>query len=326
MKSLFPDYYRRFLFITIVAVYLLIFIGSLVRSTGSGMGCPDWPKCFGLWVPPTSEIELPKDYHEKYASHGYADSNFDVFKTWTEYVNRLVGVLIGFFVLVNAILAFRLRKKSVFVAIAGVLVLLITMFQGWLGAVVVDLNLKPVIVSAHLILASVIVSLLTLQLGIVSYSTGWNSLKSVNRFSFVRTLSIVLFVAVLIQFMLGVQVRQFVDHLFATFGYVERSGFTEQFGLVFYIHRSFSLLVLMLSGWFLRVIIYEEALKPALRTTAASIFATTILATLIGIILYYFELPTFAQPLHLLTAVLLLGLMVFLIQRIYFIQRFSTVS
>jgi len=326
MKSLFPDYYRRFLFTTIVAVYFLIFIGSLVRSTGAGMGCPDWPKCFGLWIPPTCECQLPADYHEKYASHGYANTDFDVFKTWTEYVNRLVGVLIGFFVLVNAVLSVRLRRKSIFLALTGVLVLLITMFQGWLGAVVVDLNLKPVIVSAHLVLASIIVSLLTLQLGVVSFTNNWGALKDILGFRLIRTLSMVLFAAMVIQFVLGVQVRQFVDHLFAIFGYTDRTGFTEQFGFLFYVHRSFSVLVVFLSTWLLKVVLAETMLHSALRTLVVSILSTTILATLVGIILYYFELPTFAQPFHLLTAVLLVGLMVFLNQRLYFIQRLSPVS
>ena len=58
----------RISLITLLAVYVLILVGGIVRSTGSGMGCPDWPKCFGNWVPPISAEELPDNYQEIYAA------------------------------------------------------------------------------------------------------------------------------------------------------------------------------------------------------------------------------------------------------------------
>lgn len=81
---------------TVAIIYALILVGGIVRATGSGMGCPDWPTCFGRWIPPTSETQLPPDYQQIYADRGYADTTFNVQKTWIEYLNRLLGVFTGF--------------------------------------------------------------------------------------------------------------------------------------------------------------------------------------------------------------------------------------
>lgn len=118
------SYYRNLTLVTVIAVYLLILAGGIVRSTGSGMGCPDWPKCFGQWVPPTSADELPEDYQDFYAEYrhqknikfakyldffGYSEigrailedesikeeAAFNASKTWTEYLNRLLGAIVG---------------------------------------------------------------------------------------------------------------------------------------------------------------------------------------------------------------------------------------
>ena len=80
--------FRRLGMLTICAVYFVILVGGIVRASGAGMGCPDWPTCFGQWVPPTSEIQLPANYHEIYAQRGYENTQFNPVKTWTEYTNR----------------------------------------------------------------------------------------------------------------------------------------------------------------------------------------------------------------------------------------------
>ena len=124
--------FRRVCLTTTVAVFLLILIGSIVRSTGAGMGCPDWPKCFGSWVPPTSAEQLPANYPEIYVAKrveknerfaslltnmGFAhlaeeirndesiheQEPFNATKTWIEYINRLAGAVIGLLIILTLV-------------------------------------------------------------------------------------------------------------------------------------------------------------------------------------------------------------------------------
>src|SRR5258706_12661799 len=88
--------------IVLVTVFLVIIAGGVVRMTQSGMGCPDWPKCFGKWVPPTNAGQLPPDF-EKYLKHQDIDHSFNAFHTWTEYINRLLGALLGLLLLIQFI-------------------------------------------------------------------------------------------------------------------------------------------------------------------------------------------------------------------------------
>ena len=122
--------YRRMAWITLFAVYFLILVGASVRASGAGMGCPDWPTCFGSWIPPTSEAQLPANYQEIYADLGYAETEFNVVKTWIEYLNRLTGVTIGFLILLTAIYSWSVRRHDKAIATASVAAFLMVGFQG----------------------------------------------------------------------------------------------------------------------------------------------------------------------------------------------------
>ena len=87
--------FRSFSNITILFTYLLIFIGGLVRVSGAGMGCPDWPKCFDRWIPPTNVDQLP-DHIDP--------ALFNIVLAWIEYCNRLFGVFVGLFITITFLL------------------------------------------------------------------------------------------------------------------------------------------------------------------------------------------------------------------------------
>ena len=118
--------FARSIRISLILVYLVIIAGATVRMTGSGMGCPDWPKCFGYYIPPVERAELEwqpnrdykkgqviivdeslfvaafdfrsgREYREEnwnpYTRHDYAE--FNAYHTWIEFINRLLGALAG---------------------------------------------------------------------------------------------------------------------------------------------------------------------------------------------------------------------------------------
>src|SRR5436190_693985 len=146
--------------VSIVAVYLLILAGGVVRSTGSGMGCPDWPRCFGKIIPPTKESELPPDYQERYKDHGYGNAKFNVVKTWIEYINRLLGAIIGLLALSLFALSFAYKNKDNKVIKLSGIALLLVIVEGVIGKYVVSTNLKPVMVSVHMWGSIIIILLL----------------------------------------------------------------------------------------------------------------------------------------------------------------------
>lgn len=180
--------FRNVGIITVVAVYLLIVAGGIVRSTGSGMGCPDWPKCFGSWVPPTEVAQLPLRYKEDFAAKrqsknerlakylekvGFGtlaqkirsgssqeEAEFNASKTWIEYINRLLGALVGILVFGLLVRAIPFLKADRPVFYITLLTVLLVGFQGWIGSVVVSTNLLPGIITLHMVLAIAIIFLL----------------------------------------------------------------------------------------------------------------------------------------------------------------------
>ncbi|MBD3169902.1 MAG: hypothetical protein GF307_10500 [candidate division Zixibacteria bacterium] len=149
--------FRRFALFSTLMTYFVIFMGGLVRVSGAGLGCPDWPKCFGRWLPPTSVEQLPAHIDP---------SLFNFTLAWIEYFNRLVGALLGVFITVTtvwALVSFRKFPKILYSAIAAFFLVALT---GWQGGLLIRLELEPLAVTIHMTLAFILVSVmiyLTLQ-------------------------------------------------------------------------------------------------------------------------------------------------------------------
>jgi cytochrome c oxidase assembly protein subunit 15 len=299
--------YRKLAWITLAAVYFLIFVGASVRASGAGMGCPDWPTCFGRWVPPTSEAQLPANYQEIYADLGYADTRFNVVKTWTEYTNRLVGVTIGLLIFLTAYVSWACRKHDPWIFRASVAAFLMVGFQGWLGAKVVSSNLQPGMITLHMLMALAIVAALLFALA--QSRKGIMASQPVTTIDprFEKWLYVVL-VLTISQVAMGTQVREMTDIISRAQGEELRGRWIEFQPWFFYVHRSFSAVVLLANLWWTSLLVRSLGWQHSLSRFALVMMVVIGLAIVSGATLSHLGMPAFVQPTHLVAASLLFGL------------------
>lgn len=297
--------YRRFAWITITAVYFLILVGASVRASGAGMGCPDWPTCFGRWFPPVSESQLPANYQEIYADRGYADMRFNPVATWTEYFNRLVGVLIGILILITAWKSWFCRHHDRWIFRASLAAFFMVAWQGWLGSRVVASNLQPGMITLHMLMALAIVGVLLFALARARREVAVaNSVAGIDpRFA---TWLYVLLGLTILQVALGTQVREMVDYLKNIEG-AERSTWVSALPWFFYVHRSLSAAVLAVGLWVMWLLVRSLGWSHTLTRFSVAMVVVLVLAVSSGAALGHLGMPMLVQPTHLLTAALMFG-------------------
>lgn len=298
--------FQRIIFWSIVGTYLVILAGSIVRGTGSGLGCPDWPRCFGRWVPPMDISELPANYKEVYKIAGKTIADFDPFKTWTEYINRLLGVVLGFFIVILFGMSFKMKhyERNIPWFCGGLLFLILV--QGGVGALVVSTHLKPFLITIHMFLA---VLLLFGLLYLRKYCKDLDNTAIVQKVDAKGLLlSRILVWTTFIQVLMGTQVRQQVDHYMRDTQEATNLTIIDHLGSMFYIHRSFSLVIF---GLFVYLLVYfhKTGFNRTAFFTALLGFFCVIGNLVSGIMLNYFQFPANAQPPHLFFGVMTLGLL-----------------
>lgn len=328
-------HFRKTAKIALVLVYLVIIAGAVVRMTRSGMGCPDWPKCFGHYIPPTHASQLQweadKEFNkghviifnealwvaqhnfktasnfnqnnwEAYTKHEYAI--FNPWHTWIEFINRLFGALAGLATLVLAILSFWHWKEKNKITMLSWLIVFGMGFQAWLGAKVVYSVLNPFKITIHMVMALVIVAMLLYLIAQISskkQSYSYNKLLS--------TLFIITLAATLLQIILGTQVRQFIDAQIDIFGDEAKNRWLQNPTLQFYIHRSFSIGIALLNGF-----LFYRIRKFNLGYSKINwVIGLLLLEVVTGIAMNYLNFPFGSQPLHLVIASLLFGVQFYLV-------------
>jgi cytochrome c oxidase assembly protein subunit 15 len=326
--------FNRVCFLSAISVFLLFVLGGLVRSTGSGMGCPDWPKCFGTYIPPTHESELPSDYKDKFLekrlkkverftrllnffgfthlvqkvtndpylkiAHPYNKAT-----AYTEWINRLFGVLTGFLALLTIITGFKIRKdysKSYRWAIFGTFWVI---FNGWLGSVVVDTNLVPGIVTAHY--AAAYLAMFGFIMAISNESKF--QLHKTN-----KALIILSLILLLTDIFLGTTSREIIDSLKQAHHF-ELSRRTIWIpGTVFLIHRIIGVLVFMIN-LVLGYRLYKSergTMLFKLHVVVIFLFSIQIVSGFINVL---YDIPPFINIFHISASAAIVGIQIWIIKQ-----------
>ena len=321
--------YRKFVKVSLILVYLVIIAGAVVRMTGSGMGCPDWPKCFGLFIPPTeiSQIEwspnkrfikgivlkknneliiAKKDFiskekfnisnWEKYTKHDYSD--FNPAKTWIEFLNRLIGAIAGLATVLMLIFSIKFWRDNKIIVLSSLLIVLGMGFQAWLGKIVVDSNLAPFKITIHMLMAFIIIALLIYCIYISNKKS-----ENISNDLVVKYLILGSLLLSIIQVIIGTQVREFIDLQYDLFGPENKNKWLALPDFYFYFHRSFSLLILAINA-----LLYYITIKRKYNTVLINkICIVIMLEIIVGIVMYYGSFPILSQPIHLFLATILFG-------------------
>ena len=337
---------NKFKFLTrlsLVLVYLVILAGATVRMTGSGMGCPDWPKCFGYYIPPIEQSQVlfqPNSKYQKgemiifneekllvaksnfnssdlidlknwdtYEKHDYII--FDPVHTWIEYINRLIGAISGIPILLFTIISVVYFKKYKHLTFVSVLTVICMGFQAWLGKTVVDSNLAPFKITFHMLMALLIIALLI-------YLVNSSSKYTIKKNKIFTNFLFVAIILTLVQIVLGTQVRQFVDEQANV--YYDKFEWFNEIPKVYEYHRTFSLVVIAVNfGLF-----YLNKKLNLGNNYISYVIVLLFIEALSGVVMFYFNFPFGSQTIHLFIASLIFGFQfLILLQNITFKNKLN---
>ncbi len=319
--------------ISLVLIYIVIIAGAFVRMTGSGMGCPDWPKCFGFYIPPTEKSQIlfkpNSDYNkgqmiiynqeellvaksdfksdtslnlnnwQVYDKHNYII--FNPLHTWIEYINRLIGAISGIPILLFTILSIVYYKKFRHLTLISVLTVFAMGLQAWLGKTVVDSNLAGYKITMHMLMALFIVALLIYLV----YSGSKRVVKTNKTFKFLIIFGLFL---TLIQIVLGTQVRQFVDEQ-AQLNYYNKSDWFNEIPIVYEYHRIFSIIVI---GVNTALFLINKQLSLG-NKYINYVMILLLFEIITGVSMFYFDFPFGTQTAHLVLASIIFGLQFYIL-------------
>lgn len=305
-----------------------------MRSSGAGMGCPDWPKCFDHYIPPTDVSQLPKDYQEKYVAQrlaknekfakmldkmGYRDladkvrhdesikipEEFNVTKTYTEYINRLAGALIGVFVFLTFISSFYYLKAHKRIVLLSLINVFLLGFQAWLGSIVVSTNLLAWTITVHMIVA---VLILAIAIYTYHYARSLTD-QSILAQSTSKLVKLIVFGALLLSFsqiIIGTELRETIDAIIQAYPGIARSEWLEHTGKIYLDHKLLAVSIVLSNLLIFFMVKKNRVGQEQLKYAIYGLFLV-VLQYILGLILNFFAMPPAAQALHMVLATLMFG-------------------
>lgn len=293
--------FKRFAILSTVGTYLVIFIGGLVRVSGAGLGCPDWPRCFGRWIPPTNINQLPE---------GIDPSRFNFTLAWIEYMNRLGGALLGVLILITALIAIKNHRRHKKILIPSIAAAFLVALLGIQGGVVIWTELAPIVVTAHMLLALLLASVLIYTVQQAHYlehpQAGSEMVfpKSIDRWV------LLVWILSLIQVLLGTQMRQALELLAERFPLLSDTAWLAKVGMVNHLHMTLGLII-VIGTWHVGRRILKETtnLTPAIKQTVLSMQVAISVQIVIGFVFMLVGMPELARVFHLWVASIFIGLL-----------------
>ena len=324
---------RRLVFVSILLAFVVVAMGAYTRLTHAGLGCPDWPGCYG-------QIDVPQTPSQILAAEqAFPERPVEPQKAWNEMVHRYLAGCLGLFILAIFILSCRYQYLHVPIRLPIILLFLV-IFQGALGMWTVTLKLMPIVVMGHLIGGFATVSLLfLLHLRLTPYRIPSGDM-GVLKYGRYALLGIVLLT---LQIMLGGWTSSNYAALACTefpicqAGWIKQLTFEQSFNLIppardtyefghldhgsrvtiHVMHRIGAIITALYLFWLSRSI-YKRAQSNFLKSSVSAILVVLFCQIALGISNVWLSLPLWVAVSHNIMAVLL---MLMLITLTYSLKR-----
>ena len=300
--------------ITVILLYILVLVGGFVRITGSGDDCPDWPKCYGSWIPPFTIDDIPAEFNP---------TEDKVYGSWIEYFNRLVGVVLGISMLYTFLKSFYVFKRDKILFYGSLSSLLLVIISGWLGGQIATSIDGQNIIYQHSVSIHLYVAILTTISLVYTTNRGFivmfpnledNSIYS----STEKTLLLLIFIINLLLVFSGSYIRTFLDdNLLVNLPYfIRMEKYVYQTGLVKFIHPFLGFSMLTCAAILWNYIMNLSKSSKTVKLVVKFILYAICTQILIGECLRFNMIHESFRLYHLWLSSVILGLIIVAFQRI----------